>query len=296
MPNETTSPQAPERLFVAVQAERRDAIDRVAEIAAAGDIDVTFVERAAQDEVAALLQGGHAFVIAGHDLKLLGPGVAAMRHAARAVPAAAEHPAPVLRQRDAATSIRRMRQFWVAWCVAVLLLGAAIVGFGYLLALSEGWPYWLKIGSRVAAGLLAMLAVYDAYRIAARGTAAFQEVLAQNLASIVIAELERLDTAAARRKLALTAKDEPASLGLSLSSWSFDGEDVRNLLGDPTEEALRDVLESIEAYNRLIDTLAAGDMQAETGLARQIEEISLGVSRAMASVAGRLEAYRQGVH
>jgi hypothetical protein len=297
MPKDTVGPKAPERLYVAVQAESRAALDRVAEIAAAGNIELTFVEPAAKDGVAGLLENGHAFVIAGNDLKLLGPGLSAMRNAARSTAtAAAEHPAPVMRQRDAGTSIRRMRQFWIAWCVAVLLLGAAIVGFGYLFALSESWPHWVKIGGRAAAGLLAAFAVYDAYRIAARGTAAFQEVLAQNLASIVVAELERLDAAAARRKLALAARDEPGALGLSLTSWSFDGEDVRNLLGNPTEEALRDVLASIAAYNRLIDTLAAGDTQAETGLARQIEEISLGINRAMASVAGRLEAYRHGAH
>src|SRR5262249_13320748 len=159
--------------------------------------------------------------------------------------------------------------FWIAWCVAVLLLGAAVVGFGYLFALSESWPDWAKIGGRVAAGLLGALAIYDAYRIAARGTGALQEGLAQNLASIVTAELERLHAAAAQRRLILAAKDDPkaaGALGLSLSSWSFDGEDVRNLLGNPTEAALHEVLASIAAYNLMIDTLAPGDAQAENGL------------------------------
>jgi len=264
------------RLFIAVRAEGQ-----------------------ADDIAAALFERGYTYVIAGKD-ETLPAMLAAARNSTTAEPVAApllEQPLPAMRQRDANTSIRRMRQFWIAWCVAVLLLGAAVVGFGTLFALSEAWPHWAKIGGRVAAGLLALFAVCDAYRIAARGTAAFQEVLAQNLASIVTAELERLHAAAAQRRLILAAKDDPkaaGALGLSLTSWSFDGEDVRSLLGNPTEAALREVLASIEAYNLMIDALAPGDAQAEHGLARQIEEISAGINRAMQSVAGRLDAYRPG--
>lgn len=299
-------------LFIAVQAAGGAA---VAEIAAVAGIDLILIDP--RDEVAedairksgkplaamaadgaaatALFRRGYACVMAGSDMMLLDTGAAALLTAARGFASAgpAGQPIPAAVQRDAHTSIRRMRQFWVAWCVAVLLLGAAVVGFGTLFALSEAWVPWARISGRVAAGLLAVLAVYDAYRIATRGTAALQEVLAQNLASIVIAELERLHAATAQRKLALAAKGTPGSLGLALDCWSFDGEDVRNLLGNPTEAALRDVLASIEAYNRLIGTLASGDAAAEGGLARQIEEISAGINRAMASVAGRLEAYRQ---
>jgi 4-hydroxy-2-oxoheptanedioate aldolase len=306
-----------EPFFIALQVQSGAAIG---EIAAIPGVDLVFIDprdRAAEHalraagmplacaaadaaDAAALFQRGYAFVIAGSDMMLLDAGASALLAAARTgaagavfQPAAAGAVSGTLGQRDANTSIRRMRQFWVAWCVAVLLLGAAVVGFGYLFSLSEAWEPWAKIGARAAAGLLAALAVYDAYRIATRGTAALQEVLAQNLASIVIAELERLHAAAAQRKLALAAKDEPGTLGLRLASWSFDGEDVRNLLGNPTEQALRDVLTSIDAYNRLIDTLAPDDPQAETGLARQIEEISAGINRAMASVTGRLDDYRQ---
>jgi 4-hydroxy-2-oxoheptanedioate aldolase len=304
-----------EPLFIALQVKHGAPL---AEIAAVDGVDLIFIEprdlqaeralRAAGKPLAgiaadgkgagALFQRGYGFVIAGSDMSLLDAGASAMLVAAQAgiaSAAGAEPPIPAQWQRDANTSIRRMRQFWVAWCIAVLLLGAAVVGFGYLFALSESWSLWAKIGGRAAAGLLAILAVYDAYRIATRGTAALQEVLAQNLGSIVVAELERLHAAAAQRKLALAAKDDPGTLGLSFESWSFDGDDVRNLLGNPTESALRDVLASIAAYNQLIDTLAPGDAAAASGLARQIEEISAEVNRAMASVAGRLDVYRQSV-
>jgi 2-keto-3-deoxy-L-rhamnonate aldolase RhmA len=300
-------------LFIALQVTSGAAIG---EIAAVDGVDLIFIEprnlqaerviRATGKPLAgsvadgtaagALFQRGYGFVIAGSDKMLLDAGASAMLVTARAGIASgtvAEPPVPAQWRRDANTSIRRMRQFWVAWCIAVLLLGAAVVGFGYLLALSESWSLWAKIGGRVAAGLLAILAVYDAYRIATRGTAALQEVLAQNLASIVVAELERLHAAAAQRKLALAAKDEPGTLGLSFESWSFDGDDVRNLLGNPTEAALRDVLASIAAYNQLIDTMAPGDAAAQSGLAHQIEEISSEINRAMASVVGRLDIYRQ---
>ena len=54
------------------------------------------------------------------------------------------------------------------------------------------------------------------------------------------------------------------------------------------------MLASIAAYNQLIDRLAPGDAAAESGLASQIEAISAEINRAIASVAGRLDIYREG--
>jgi 4-hydroxy-2-oxoheptanedioate aldolase len=309
--------KAYERIFVAVEVESATVVDRIEEICAVDGVDLVFIGHhelseparveqavlrcgkrlgsAAADgqEASRMFASGYALVIAGSDTTLLGTATAAMLAEARR-----GEDAPVAALRDhgdwtATTSIRRMRRFWMAWCVAVLLLGAAVVGFGYLFSISEDWWIGYRIGGRILAGLIAAWAIYDAHRMAVHGTAALQEVLAHNLATMVAAELERLKAATAERRRSLAAKSSGfvAELGdeervcLELPYCRFDNEDVRTLLGNPTEQALGAVLEAIEEYNRLIH--ASRDRALSQGeLVRRIDAVFDSVNRAMVSVVG----------
>jgi 2-keto-3-deoxy-L-rhamnonate aldolase RhmA len=243
-----------------------------------------------------LFASGHALVIAGSDTTLLGSAAASMLAEARAGEAAPVTAPSLPRYHSdwtATTSIRRMRRFWMAWCVAVLLLGIAVVGFGYLFSISEDWWIGYKIGGRILAGLIAAWAIYDAHRMAVHGTVALQEVLAQNLATMVASELERLKAATDARRRSLAAKGsslmaalcDEERIGLELPTCRFDNEGVRTLLGNPTEQALGAVLEAIEEYNRLIH---AGRDRAlsQSELARRIDAVFDSVNLAMASVVG----------
>jgi hypothetical protein len=204
------------------------------------------------------------------------------------------------------TSLSRMRQFWVAWCVAVLLLAIAVGGFAYLISLSEAWPLSYKLVGRSLAGLVVAFALYDAYRLAAQGTAALQEVLAQNLGLMVSAELERLQSAAASRRALLVQMDaemlaDPTSiqdrLALAVPTYGAYRDDVQSLLGNPTEAALQRVLISIREYNDMLGRYRRGEAAhdvglpdfAEDDLADKVEELSDRISAALASIARQIE-------
>jgi 2-keto-3-deoxy-L-rhamnonate aldolase RhmA len=250
---------------------------------------------------AGIFAAGYALVVAGSDTTLLGAAAASMLAEVRAGETRAGEavfvaPPSLPRYENdwtATTSIRRMRRFWTAWCVAVLLLGIAVVGFGYLFSISEDWSAGYRIGGRILAGLIATWAIYDAHRMAVHGTVALQEVLAQNLATMVATELERLKAATDARRRSLAAKGagvvaalgDAERIGLELPTCRFDNEGVRTLLGNPIEQALSAVLEAIEEYNRLIH---AGRDRAlsQSELARRIDAVFDSVNLAMASVIG----------
>jgi hypothetical protein len=186
---------------------------------------------------------------------------------------------------------RSMKQFWAAWCLAILLLSASIVGFGAVVSFSTGWPMGLKVALRAVAGLAAVMACYEAYRLAVRGTEVLQDVLAQSLAVMVKAELESLQAMTSQRKQALISSSEIgrpqdlASLGLAVPRGLPQASDVGKLLGHATEDALCAVLDAIEDYNRLVGSLAAdGQPRAGRVLAGKIEEVSERLGRALSAV------------
>jgi 4-hydroxy-2-oxoheptanedioate aldolase len=306
------------RIVLAVEIDDAAGIDRTEEICAVEGVDLVFIGTrdpsdltqaeqtvlragkrlgciAADGKAAArMVASGHAFVVAGSEATLLGSAAASMLAEARAGEASAPAALPPFHSDwTTSTSIRRMRRFWMAWCVAVLLLGIAVVGFGYLFSISEDWWVGYKIGGRILAGLAAAWAIYDAHRMAVHGTVALQEVLAQNLATMVASELERLKAATDARRRSLAAKGagvvaalgDADRIGLELPTCRFDNEGVRTLLGNPTEQALGVVLEAIAEYNRLIH--ASRDRAlSQSELTHRIDGVFDSVNLAMASVLG----------
>src|SRR5687767_11068219 len=102
-----------------------------------------------------------------------------------------------------------MRLFWMAWSLAVLLVLAAIGLSAWVFAASENWSDLTRIVSRSACGVGLLLAFVGAFRLALLATASLRFVLAQNLAALIVMELDELRQNAEENAIAL-ARDSMA--------------------------------------------------------------------------------------
>lgn len=183
--------------------------------------------------------------------------------------------------------------FWLAWLAALAILAAAIAAAVNLLAVAEDWPapeIWLARGASAMLGLLALLA---AYRLALAGTRSLQIALARNLALLIAFELERLRAAADQRVRHIG--DHPSLPADSVEQLEVPGfmaerAEIRALLGEPTEQALTDLLLSMEEFNR---TLAPQSPTRPTSVADIRRQAGLVCDR-LAGAMQMLDPYLRG--
>lgn len=157
-----------------------------------------------------------------------------------------------------------MRLFWMAWSLAVLLVLIAIGGSAWVFVASENWSGLARIVSRSACGVGLLLAFVGAFRLALLGTASLRFVLAQNLAALIVMELDELRHNAQERAVALARDSMARSKGRVRGEWQsvvgplpiprFFGErnEIRKLLGPATQETLEQLLASLENYNQIV--------------------------------------------
>jgi hypothetical protein len=155
-----------------------------------------------------------------------------------------------------------MRLFWMAWGLAVLLVLAAIGMSAWVFAASENWSELTRIVSRSACGVGLLLAFVGAFRLAVLATASLRFVLAQNLAALIVMELDELRQNAEENAVALARDSMAHSKGRVRGEWPvgtlpiprFFGErnEIRKLLGPATQETLEQLLASLENYNQIV--------------------------------------------
>lgn len=171
-----------------------------------------------------------------------------------------------------------MRLFWMAWGFAVLLILASVGGTAWVFTVSDGWSDAIRVGARGGALVASLAAFVGAFRLALLATASLRFVLAQNLAALIVMELDDLRQAVQERAefLAGQAGEEmPAMPGMWQSSESLriprffgDREDIRRLLGPATEQTLEQVLLSLQSYNQTVDKMRSQD--ADRNAARDL--------------------------
>jgi hypothetical protein len=172
-----------------------------------------------------------------------------------------------------------MRVFWTAWLMSIAsLIGAAMLA---ALLIKETtnviWPAML-IGRSVA--LLTMLVgLVCAFRLALKGTTALKSVLARNLAMLISSELGALSFSARHHIISLDAftrlQDGGAALTLhteALVTPEFveKQHEIRNLLGKPTEQSLRQLLEHVNTYNSLVRELELSSGLVDTSEGKEL--------------------------
>ena len=155
-----------------------------------------------------------------------------------------------------------MRLFWMAWGLAVLLVLAAIGLSAWVFAISENWSDLTRIVSRSACGVSLLLAFVGAFRLALLATASLRFVLAQNLAALIVMELDELRQNAEENAIALARDSMAHAKGRVRGEWPvgtlpiprFFGErnEIRKLLGPATQETLEQLLASLENYNQIV--------------------------------------------
>lgn len=166
-------------------------------------------------------------------------------------------------------TVGAMRLFWMAWSFAVLLVLTAIGGTGWVFAASEHWPDLSRVVSRAVCLLAALAAFVGAFRLALLATSVLRFVLAQNLAALIVMELDDLRQAAQERAESLAGASSPQQ-GILADAWRaseqlriprFFGErrEIRKLLGPATERTLEQLLVSLHSYNE-----AAADARAHS--------------------------------
>jgi hypothetical protein len=174
----------------------------------------------------------------------------------------------------------RLLPFWVAWVMAVALLAGGLAGAVLVVKQTGPWgndDEWVARGAAIA---LALLAFYLAFRLALVGTAALQRALAHNLALLVSFELAELKAETkARAEILAAGGNSPA---FQLPFFREEREDIAKLLGEPTEEALRRLLFSLEAFNRA--TVADGQRQGSTRMRARLADVDLHLGRALSAI------------
>lgn len=174
----------------------------------------------------------------------------------------------------------RLLPFWVAWALAVMLLAGGFAGITLVIGKTSDWSSWDQWITRGAVIMLALCAFYLAFRLALHGTAALQRALAHNLAMLISFELAELLSEAEQRAQILATKGElPA---FRLPYFQDEREDIARLLGQPTEEALRCLLHSLEAFNA--SALAENHRRASNRLIGQLADIDDQLGRAMSAI------------
>ena len=159
-----------------------------------------------------------------------------------------------------------MRLFWLAWSLAVLLVLVAVGGSAWVFAASEDWSNLPRIVARATCILGSLLAFVGAFRLALLATASLRFVLAQNLAALIVMELDELRQNAEERAVALAKNELAHSQERGREEWRsirtlpiprFFGErkEIRKLLGPATQETLEELLASLENYNQIVDAV-----------------------------------------
>jgi hypothetical protein len=161
-----------------------------------------------------------------------------------------------------------MRLFWMAWGLAVLLIGAAIGGSAWVLTASAAWPLLPLTLLRLVCAAAIVIAFVGAFRLAILGTVALKRVLARNLAIVIAMELEdlRASVTECASALAETGSEAPA---LDIPAFLGKREEIRSLLGRATEHTLERVLVSLQSYNATIQEIERGVRAADAEAARQ---------------------------
>src|SRR5262249_41966432 len=150
-----------------------------------------------------------------------------------------------------------------------LLLGS-VGGTAWVFTTSEGWPDLARIVVRSGCLVASMTAFVGAYRLALLATASLRFVLAQNLAALIVMELDDLRMAAqdCADALAELASAEPRqtrsqawrpSGALRIPRFFGDRDEIRKLLGPATEQALEQVLISLQSYNKAVVEVNSAD-------------------------------------
>lgn len=163
--------------------------------------------------------------------------------------------------------------FWLAWFVALLWVAAAIAGSVGVVTRSEFWEPMPQLIVRGTTFILAMAALFAAYRTALLGTQSLQRALARNLAMLIAFELDQLRIEAERRTQILHAGNQidlglAATAELHVPGFFSEREEIRAAFGEPTERALSDLLQSLQNFNIALTSRPAqkaglgGDVQA----------------------------------
>ena len=156
-----------------------------------------------------------------------------------------------------------MRLFWIAWSFAICLI---LVGLGltaWVFASSEHLPDEMQLIVRAASLVVSLAAFVGSFRLALLATATLRAVLAQNLATLIVAELNDLRQAAQQQAAALAGETSLQPGHAPVTSWPLSGalpvpavlgesREVRRLLGPATEQTLEQLLISLESYNRMV--------------------------------------------
>lgn len=191
----------------------------------------------------------------------------------------------------------RMRLFWMAWSFAVLLVLIAIGGTAWIFAASEHWPDITRIVSRAACLVGSLAAFVGAFRLALLATSVLRFVLAQNLAALIVMELDDLRQAAAERAESLAevagaaqnvhADAWRASEQLQIPRFFGDRKEIRKLLGPATERTLEQLLASLQRYNQAVIDMKTQDLNdsAAHRLWREIAIVQERLKRAAIEVA-----------
>jgi hypothetical protein len=192
----------------------------------------------------------------------------------------------------------KMRLFWMAWGLAVLLVLVATGGTAWVFAASDQWSALARIGSR-AACLVGLLAAFvGAFRLALLATASLRFVLAQNLAALIVMELDDLRQAAQERAAALSGHAGAEAQKTFSDAWQpsetlqiprFFGNrnEIRKLLGPATEQTLEQVLISLQSYNQTVSDarLRSGDRSTKARLWQEIAVVQERIKQAAREVA-----------
>lgn len=174
----------------------------------------------------------------------------------------------------------RLLPFWVAWAMAVVLLAVGLAGLVMVIGRTDTWNLEDQWAARGAALGLGVIAFYLAFRLALIGTVALQRALAHNLALLVSFELAELRAEAVERAQILAAGG--SSPAFRLPHFREEGEDIAKLLGQPTEEALRHLLSSLEAFN---SAAAADDHRRAAGhIHAQLADVDTQLRRALSTI------------
>lgn len=158
-----------------------------------------------------------------------------------------------------------MRLFWMAWAFAILLVLIAIGGSAWVFTASDSWSDLPRIFWRSACIVGSLLAFVGAFRLAMLATASLRFILSQNLAALIVMELDELrqrtqDRAIelAKKNLTAEARDrgEWRSIGaLPIPRFFGERKEIRKLLGPATQGTLEELLASLQSYNQIVDAV-----------------------------------------
>ena len=188
----------------------------------------------------------------------------------------------------------------MAWSFAVCLV---LIGLGLtagVFALSEHLPAAMQLIVRTTSLVVSLAAFVGAFRLALLATATLRAVLAQNLAALIVMELNDLRQAAQKQAVALAGEAAVEAGDASAASWPpsdalpiprvlGERKEVRRRLGPATEHSLEQLMVSLESYNR---TIAEAKRQRAGGSAHLLwQEISV-VQERLKLAAGELASFR----